>query len=71
MDGVNKKPDRQDQQHQATNGQRARKRRQLVEQFLENAVELKAEQDLRAENEKAAFVESDFEFALKGHRRLR
>jgi hypothetical protein len=48
-----------------------RKPRQLVEQFLEDAVELKPEKDLCAEDEKAAFVEGDLEFAFESHHRLR
>ena len=65
------KADRRHEQGQAGGGERTRKPRQLVEQFLEDAVELKPEKDLCAEDEKAAFVEGDLEFAFESHHRLR
>jgi len=41
--------------------------RKILKTLLKNAVELKAEQDLRAQNQEAAFIESKFELALEFH----
>ena len=40
---------------------------ETLELLLEYAVELKSKQDLRSENQQAAFIERDLELAFKFH----
>ena len=71
MDGATRRPIVAMSRVRPATASGTRKPRQLVEQFLEDAVELKPEKDLCAEDEKAAFVEGDLEFAFESHHRLR
>jgi hypothetical protein len=47
--------------------ERTRERGQRVELLLKNSVELEAEQNLRAEDQRTAFIEGYFELPFKLH----
>ena len=58
----NQKRDAQHQEHQSGAFQAPRERRQLIELILKNSMELKSEQNLRAENQKPVLIQRSFEF---------
>jgi hypothetical protein len=67
--GYNEKPDEDGEQSQPKKVQELRTFRQLAKTLLEDGVELKAEQDLRADNQHAGLIQRDFDVPDETHDR--
>ena len=65
--GRDEEGDRDHEQRKAGSFEHARRVRKVDKQFLEDTVELKAEQNLRTENQKTVVVERKFQFFLQVH----
>ena len=63
----NQEGDGEREERQAGADEEAGEKGETLELLLEYAVELKSEQDLRSENQQAAFIQRELELAFKFH----